>query len=118
VASSKEGLWMIDTASGKKDLFVKMPEEDKLGPRYQVLDWTPSGDAVYLSYSSRTKWERGVLRYDRVSKKLQDLIKDGRNLHGTYHLSHDGNRWVTLVQRRIGRRKCSRRMRLFMASGN
>jgi dipeptidyl aminopeptidase/acylaminoacyl peptidase len=96
VASSKEGLWMIDTASGKKDLFVKMPEEDKLGPRYQVLEWSPSGDAVYLSYASRTKWERGVSRYDVVSKKLEDLIKNARIYTG-FHLSHDGNRWVYLA---------------------
>ena len=78
VASSKEGLWMIDTATGKKELFVKMPEEDKLAPHYQVLEWSPSGDAVYLSYSSRTKWERGVVRYDVASKRMEDLIKDAR----------------------------------------
>jgi dipeptidyl aminopeptidase/acylaminoacyl peptidase len=96
VASSKEGLWMIDTASGKKDLFVKMPEEDKLAPHYQVLDWSPSGDTVYLSYSSRTKWERGVSRYDVASKKLDELVKDAR-IYSGLRLSHDGNRWVYLA---------------------
>jgi len=96
VASSKEGLWMIDTVTGKKELFVKMPEEDKLAPHYQVLEWSPSGDAVYLSYSSRTKWERGVSRYDVASKKMADLIKDGR-IYSAFHLSHDGNRWVYLA---------------------
>src|SRR5260370_5189694 len=30
VASSQDGLWVVDTATGKKELFVKMPEEDKL----------------------------------------------------------------------------------------
>ena len=96
VASSKEGLWMVDTATGKKDLFVKMPEEDKLAPHYQVLDWSPSGDAVYLSYSSRTKWERGVARYDVASKHLEDLMKDARIYTGL-RLSHDGNRWLYLA---------------------
>jgi dipeptidyl aminopeptidase/acylaminoacyl peptidase len=96
IASSKEGLWMIDTASGTKDLFVKMPEEDKLGPRYTVLEWTPAGDAVYLNYSSRSKWERGVSRYDVASKRLDELFKDGRIYTG-FHLSHEGNRWVYLA---------------------
>jgi dipeptidyl aminopeptidase/acylaminoacyl peptidase len=96
VASSKEGLWMVDTATGKKELFVKMPEEDKLAPHYQVLDFSPSGDAVYLNYSSRTKWERGVSRYDIASKRLEPLMKDGR-IYMAFHLSHDGNRWVYLA---------------------
>lgn len=96
VASSKEGLWMIDTTTGKKDLFVKMLEEDKLAPHYQVLEWSPSGDAVYLSYSSRTKWERGVSRYDVASKRLDALIKDGR-IYSGLRLSHDGSRWVYLA---------------------
>ncbi len=96
VASSKDGLWMIDTATGKKYLFVKMPEEDKLAPHYQVLEWSPSADALYLSYSSRTKWERGVSRYDIASKRMEDLMKDGRVYSG-FHLSHDGNRWVYLA---------------------
>ncbi len=80
IASSKEGLWLIDTAAGKKDLFVKMPEEDKLGPHYQVLEWSPSGDAIYLSYASRTTWERGVSRYDIASKRMDSLVKDGTDL--------------------------------------
>jgi hypothetical protein len=54
VASSKEGLWLIDTASGSKELFLKMSEDDKLAPKYSVLDWSPAGDAIYLSYASRS----------------------------------------------------------------
>src|SRR5258706_2947364 len=96
VASNKEGLWLIDTGSGSKDLFVKMPEEDKTAPRYQAIEWSPSGDAVYLTYSSRTKWERGLCRYDIASKKLEDLKKDGR-IYPNLHLSHDGRRWVYLA---------------------
>ena len=69
---------MIDTATGKKELFVKMPEEDKLAPHYQVLEWSPSGDAVYLSYSSRTKWERGVSRYDVATRRIATVAISSR----------------------------------------
>jgi dipeptidyl aminopeptidase/acylaminoacyl peptidase len=96
VASNKEGLWLINTAGGAKELFVKMPEEDKLAPRYQAIEWSPSGDAIYLSYSSRTKWERGISRYDIASKKIDDLVKDARTYAGL-HLSLDGRRWIYLA---------------------
>src|SRR6185503_4375118 len=64
VASNKEGLWLIDTTSGVKEMFVKTSEEDKEGPRYQVIAWSPDAENVYLTYGSRTKWERGLVRYN------------------------------------------------------
>jgi dipeptidyl aminopeptidase/acylaminoacyl peptidase len=93
VASNKEGLWLVDTASGSKDLFLKMSEDDKAAPRYQVTEWSPGGDTIYLTYSSRTKWERGLVRYDVKSRKLEDLVKDGR-IFGGFRLSNDGTRWT------------------------
>jgi dipeptidyl aminopeptidase/acylaminoacyl peptidase len=96
VISNKEGLWLAGTATGVKDLFLKMPEEDKLAPRYSVLEFSPAGDAIYLSYASRAKWDRGVSRYDIASKKLDSLLQDGR-IYQAMHLSHDGSRWVYLI---------------------
>src|SRR5262249_16299601 len=96
VASNKQGLWLIDTASGAKELFVKMPEEDKLATRYGVIDWSPSGDSIYLSEASRTKWERGVARYSIATKKMESLIRDAR-VYSALHLSEDGHRWIYLA---------------------
>ncbi len=93
VASNKEGLWLMDTASGAKEIFVKICEEDKESPRYQVVDWSPNGDDIYLSYASRTKWERGLVRYDSASKQLDDLIKDSR-IYSNFRLSKDGSTFV------------------------
>lgn len=93
VASNKEGLWVIDASSGARAFIVKMSEEDKEGPRYQVVDWNPSGDAIYLSYASRTKWERGLVRFDVNAKKLDDLIKDS-HLYSGFRLSKDGRTFV------------------------
>ncbi len=91
VASNKEGLWLIDTATAARELFLKMPEEDKESPRYQVSEW--SDDGIYLSYSSRTKWERGLSRYNTKTKKLEDLFRDSR-LYSGFRLSKDGRAWV------------------------
>ena len=95
VASNKEGLWLVDTQSGAKEMFVKTGDEDKESPRYQVVDFSPDGDSIYLSYASRTKWDRGVVRYDPVSRRLEDLLKDSR-IYSNTRLSKDGRTFVFL----------------------
>jgi dipeptidyl aminopeptidase/acylaminoacyl peptidase len=89
IASNKEGLWLIETASGAKEMIVKTGDEDKTSPRYQVVEWGPEGESVYLSYNSRTKWERGLVRYNVRSKRLEDLVKDSR-LYTGFRLSKNG----------------------------
>jgi dipeptidyl aminopeptidase/acylaminoacyl peptidase len=93
VASNKEGLWLIDTASGVRELFLKIDEDDKLAPRYQVVEWDRDGKNIYLSYASRTKWERGLTRYNVEAKRMEDLIKDSR-LYSGVRLSRDGNTFI------------------------
>lgn len=91
IASSKEGLWLVDAATGAKENFLKLNAEDKEEPRYQVIDW--SGDEIYLSYASRTKWERGLVKFSRTGKQMTDLIKDGR-IYSNFRLSKDGRTFV------------------------
>jgi dipeptidyl aminopeptidase/acylaminoacyl peptidase len=93
VASDKKGLWLIETGNGSKALFVPMPEEDKEAPRYQVVDWAPDGNAIYLSYASRTSWERGVSRYEVQSQRLVDLIRD-KKIYTNHRLSKDGTTFI------------------------
>ncbi len=93
VASDKQGLWLIETASGAKELFVPMPEEDKEAPRYQVIDWSPDGNRIYLSYASRQAWERGISRYDIPSKRTDVLIRDAR-IYSNVRLSKGGSTLV------------------------
>ena len=91
IASNKEGLWLMDTVSGAKENFLKMNEEDKEAPRYQVIEW--NGDDIYLSYAARTKWERGLVKYNRASKQMTDLVKDAR-IYSNFRLSKDGQTFV------------------------
>lgn len=91
IASTRDGLWFVDTATGTRELFLKTPpESDREAPRYTVADISPDGQSVYLTYAARTKWERGVYRYDRASKQLRELIKDGR-IYSQVRLSRDGS---------------------------
>ncbi len=96
IASNKEGLWLVDTASGAKEMFVKTGEEEKEAPRYQVIDWSPDGENIYLSYASKLKWERGIARYNVKSKKLDDLIRDSR-IYSNPRLSKDGRTFAFTV---------------------
>ncbi len=91
IASNREGLWLIDTATAARELFLKLPEEEREAPRYQAVEW--SDDGIYLTYSSRTKWERGLSRYNTKTKKLEDLFRDSR-LYSGFRLSKDGRAFV------------------------
>lgn len=93
VASDKKGLWLVDTASGAKELFLPMPEADKEAPRYQVLDWSPDGDRIYLTYTSRKAWDRGIVRFDIQTKRLSDLVRDAK-IYSNVRLSKDGSTFV------------------------
>ena len=87
----------MDTASGAKEIFLKMNDEDKEAPRYQVVDWNGANDDdIYLTYASRMKWERGLVRYNRANKQMTDLIKDSR-IYSNFRLSKDGKTWAFIA---------------------
>jgi dipeptidyl aminopeptidase/acylaminoacyl peptidase len=58
-------------------------------PRVTLAAWSNDGKQLYFAMASRTKWERGFIRYDRGSGSKQTLIKDGRAYSGL-RLSKDG----------------------------
>jgi len=86
--SNTEGLWLLDLSTGMKEMFL---ETDTLpgSPQRAVVGWTEDGTTLILSFASRTKWERGLLRYDRATKRLDDVVKDGRIYSGV-RFSKDG----------------------------
>jgi dipeptidyl aminopeptidase/acylaminoacyl peptidase len=99
VASNREGLWLIDTASGERALFHEAPaaegedEATATTPRYSVVAWSHDGRFVYLTYAARDRWERGLFRYDRESRQMRELVRDSRRYSG-WRLSDDGSTLV------------------------
>ena len=81
IVSNKEGLWLLDVASGAKEMFLET-DSSRTAPQRSVIGWTEDGNTIFLSYASRTKWERGLLRYDRATKRLEEVVKDGRSYSG------------------------------------
>jgi dipeptidyl aminopeptidase/acylaminoacyl peptidase len=88
LVANNEGLWLADAASGTRELVVKTDTTDA-SPRVTFAAWTPDGQQLFLQSASRQKWERSVLRYDRATKKLAELVKDGRS-YSQLRLSKDG----------------------------
>jgi dipeptidyl aminopeptidase/acylaminoacyl peptidase len=90
LVSNRQGLWVADVAAGTKELMLELPSDSSAtGPRMQAVAWSPDARYVYLTSNSRTAWERGVVRFDRQTKQLQDLVKDNR-LYSNFRLSRNG----------------------------
>src|SRR5689334_3556583 len=90
ILSNRQGLWVADVASGNKELMLEVaPDSATDGPRLATVGWSPDSRYVYLTSASRTLWERGISRFDRTSKRLEELVKDGR-LYSNFRLSKNG----------------------------
>jgi dipeptidyl aminopeptidase/acylaminoacyl peptidase/Flp pilus assembly protein TadD len=87
--SNRQGLWITDAASGQRDQMLATNDSLPGAPRYQTVGWTDDGRYLFLSYASRTRWERGLVRYDRSSRALQELVKDDKLYQG-FRLSKNG----------------------------
>ena len=109
--SNSEGLWLYTLADSAKTLIVATSDSNPEVPRTQLVTWSEDGRKLYFTTASRTKWERGIARYDRDTKKLDELVKDGRTYTGL-RLSKDGSTLVLNVA--SGNRPAD----LFAADGN
>ncbi|HSQ30534.1 MAG TPA: prolyl oligopeptidase family serine peptidase [Gemmatimonadaceae bacterium] len=96
LVSNREGLWLVDLASGARDQVATTDDSSATSPRVSFAAWTNDGTRIYLTAASRKKWDRGFLRYDRAAKRLDTLLKDGR-LYSGMRLSKDGKTAVLSI---------------------
>jgi dipeptidyl aminopeptidase/acylaminoacyl peptidase len=90
LASNSEGFWIVDVASGAKELIAALPDSTSNAPRPQLVAWSQDGRYLYFNENSRTEWSRGIARYDRQSKQKSDLVRGPRFFNGL-QLSDDGS---------------------------
>jgi dipeptidyl aminopeptidase/acylaminoacyl peptidase len=88
--SNGEGQWVLDLGTIAKEMIIATNDSNPATPRVTFAAWTDDGSKIYFNTASRTKWERGIVRYDRATKKTEQLVKDGRMYSGL-RLSKDGN---------------------------
>ncbi len=90
LVSNREGMWLADVSTGAREKVVESSDSSETLPKVAFAAWSPDGRQLYLTTASRQKWERGILRYDRTTKTLKELVKDGRS-YSQFRLSKDGN---------------------------
>lgn len=89
LVSNREGLWLADVNTGAREKVVATNDSSETMPRVTLAAWSPDGQQLYLTSASRQKWERGILRYDRQTKQLKELVKDNRS-YSQLRISKDG----------------------------
>jgi dipeptidyl aminopeptidase/acylaminoacyl peptidase len=90
LASNSEGFWIVDAASGAKEMILALPDSTSMAPRPSLQAWSHDGRYLYFSENSRTEWSRGISRYDRQSKQKTDLVR-GKKFFNGLQLSDDGS---------------------------
>ncbi len=88
-ATNSEGIWLVDVASGAKEMIAALPDTTSMEPRPQLVAWSDDGRYVYLAENSRTKWERAITRYDAQTKQKAELVR-GVRAFSNLRLSKDG----------------------------
>ena len=90
LATNSEGFWVVDAASGNKELIVTTPDSsDANTPRPTLVAWSNDGRYLYFAENARTEWNRSLVRYDRTTKQKQSLVH-GNKFYTNLRLSKDG----------------------------
>ena len=91
ILTSKKGWYVASIADGARDRVLTLDDKnEEKNPRLSALGWTPAGNAVVVTYSEPTRWDRGVMRLDLRTKQLMPLVKDS-NLYQNVRFSRDGS---------------------------
>ncbi len=89
LVSNREGLWLADASTGAREKVVASSDSSEMLPRVTFAAWSADGQHLFLTSASRQRWERAILRYDRPTKQLKELVKDARSF-SQFRLSRDG----------------------------
>lgn len=75
---SEKGYHLSGLDSGSVELVYTFPEKPNEAPRRSIAHWSQDGTYLYMSYSARDKWERGITRYNLDTQSMENLrIDDG-----------------------------------------
>lgn len=91
VLTSRKGWYVASVATGARERVFTLDEKNEdANPRASVLGWTPDGAALLVTYSERSRWDRGVMRLDLQTRQLSPIVRDS-NLYQNIRFSHDGS---------------------------
>lgn len=90
IATNQLGMWTIDAASGARTMLIASNDSVQSTPRAQLIGTSADGKHVFISMQSRTTWTRGILRFDRLTNRLDTLVADARQ-YSAFRMSEDGS---------------------------
>ncbi|MFT6972725.1 MAG: dipeptidyl aminopeptidase/acylaminoacyl peptidase [Roseivirga sp.] len=94
--SSSKGWWTIDTDGNNLKMVYEMPKDKEAkakAPNISVVNWSADGAYLYVSYSEKEFWKRGVQRYNINEGKFEDLMTDS-NLYNGWRFAENGQKVV------------------------
>ena len=94
--TSKKGWYVVNVATGARDQVLTLDADDEKNPRREAIGWDPAGGSIYVTWSERTRWERGLVRLDVATKTITPLVKDTR-VYAGFRQSRNGDRWVVSI---------------------
>jgi len=89
--SSDEGYHLADPDGDTLELVYSSPENKKEAPRRNVLNWSADGTYLYMSYSERDRWQRGLTRYHLDERTMQTLLVNS-DLYSNWDFAENGDR--------------------------
>jgi dipeptidyl aminopeptidase/acylaminoacyl peptidase len=89
MVANRDSIWVVDLGTGARELVMATNDSNPTAPRVTFAAWSDDGSKLYFMRASRTKWERGIVRYDRASKHTDELVRDGR-MYSALRLAKDG----------------------------
>lgn len=90
LVSSQKGYHLLDPASGELELVYEFQGEEDERPRLELQSWSEDGRYLYLSFSARERWRRGLVRYDLQARQMEELLLDGK-VYRSWNVSEDGS---------------------------
>ncbi|MFY0594605.1 alpha/beta hydrolase family protein [Roseivirga sp.] len=94
--SSKKGWWTINANGDDLKMIYELPqtdEEKKLAPNRNVVKWSNDGNYLYVSYSEKEDWVRGIQRFNIDEGEFEDLMTN-KNLYSGWRFARDTDRVV------------------------
>ncbi|MBO3697166.1 prolyl oligopeptidase family serine peptidase [Roseivirga sp. E12] len=94
--TSKGGWWTINIDGSDLKQVYEFPEDEeekKALPNRSVVKWSGDGQYLYVSYSEKEEWNRGIQRYNINSGQFEDLMTNS-NLYSGWRFADGGNKVV------------------------
>jgi len=89
LARSKTGYWLVDLASNQMEKVYSFPDDQETAPNRSIVAWSPNEDSWFMSHSAKDKWERGLIRYDLITKESSELLM-GSDQFSNWNMTKDG----------------------------